>query len=97
MSFYLGQLIWLKLQKSCDLGAQLSTLNKQQISLNLDLELAKKNLKTARDEVAAMGGNQSSTVHLATSTFPCVFLVTLNRVTSLEQMCVVKTVNSKLV
>ena len=47
------------LQKSCDLGAQLSTLNQQQIILSLDLELAKKNLKTARDEVAAMGGNQS--------------------------------------
>jgi len=58
------------LQKSCDLGAQLSTLNKQQISLNLDLELARKNLKTAHDEVAAMGGNQSTTVHLMTGTFP---------------------------
>ena len=92
MSFYLGQLIWLKLQKSCDLGAQLSAMNKQQTSLNLDLELAKKNLKTARDEVAAMEGNQSSTVHLTTSTFPFHFL---NRVTPLEQMYVVKTVNSK--
>ena len=59
MTFYVSQLIWLILQKSCDLGAQLSTMNKQQISLNLDLELAKKNLKTARDEVAAMGGNRS--------------------------------------
>ena len=48
-------------------------MNRQQISLNLDLELAKKNLKSARDEVAAMGGNQSTTVHLTTSTFPCVF------------------------
>ena len=89
MSFYLGQLIWLILQKSCDLGAQLSTMNKQQISLNLDLELAKNNLKTARDEVAAMGGNQSSTVYLTAGTF------FLNRVTPLEQMYVVKTVNSK--
>ena len=59
MSFYPGQLIWPKLQKSCYLGAQLSAMNKQQISLNLDLELAKKNLKTARDEVAIMGGNHS--------------------------------------
>ena len=81
MSFYLSQLIWLILQKSCDLGAQLSAMNKQQISLNLDLELAKKNLKTARDEVAAMGGNQSSTVYLIAGTFPFHFL---NRVTPLE-------------
>ena len=73
MSFYLSRLIWLILQKSCDLGAQLSTMNKQQISLNLDPELAKKNLKnlkTARDEVAAMGGNQSSTVFLTAGPFP---------------------------
>lgn len=41
-------------KKSCDLGAQISVLNKQQISLNLDLELAQKNLQTARDEVTAM-------------------------------------------
>ena len=92
MSFYLGQLIWLKLQKSCDLGAQLSAMNKQQISLNLDLELAQKNLKTARDEVAAMGGNQSTTVFLTAGPSPFHFL---NRVTPLEQMYVVKTVNSK--
>ena len=81
-------------QKSCDLGAQLSTLNKQQISLNLDLELARKNLKTARNEVAAMGGNQSSTVYLTAGTFPFHFF---ERVIPLEQMYVVKTVNSKLV
>jgi len=67
-------------------------MNKQQISLNLDLELAKKNLKTARDEVAAMGGNQSSTVYPTAGTFPFHFL---NRVTPLEQMYVVKTINSK--
>ena len=74
MSFYLSQLIWLILQKSCDLGAQLSAMNKQQTSLNLDLELAKKNLKTARDELASMGGNQSSTVYLtAVGTFPFYF------------------------
>jgi len=48
-------------------------MDKKQISINLDLELAKKNLNTARDEVAAMGGNQSSTVHLTTGTFPCFF------------------------
>ena len=70
MTFYFSQLIWLILQKSCDLGAQLSTLNKQQISLNLDLELANKNLKTARDEVAAMGGNQSTAPYPNTGTFP---------------------------
>ena len=70
MSLYLSQLIWLILQKYCHLGAQLSAMNKQQISLNLDLELAKKNLKTARDEVVAMGGNQSSNVYLTADTFP---------------------------
>ena len=67
-------------------------MNKQKISLNLDLELAKKNLKTARDEVAAMGGNQSSTIFLTAGTFRFHFL---NRVTPLEQMYVVKTDNSK--
>ena len=92
LTFYLSQLIWLILQKSCDLGAQLSAMNKQQISLNLDLDLAKKNLKTARDEVAAMGGNQSLTVYLTAGTFPFHFL---NRVTPLEQTYVVETVNSK--
>src|SRR4051812_11523106 len=45
-------------------------MNKQKISLNLDLELAKKNLKSARDEVAAMGGNQSPTVYPTAGTFP---------------------------
>ena len=67
-------------------------MSKQQISLNLDLELAKKNLKTARDEVAAMGGNQSSTVFLTAGTFPFHFF---KRVTPLEKMYIVKTVNSK--
>ena len=67
-------------------------MNKQQIILNLDLELAKKNLKTAHDKVAVMGGNQSLTVYPTAGTFPFHFL---NRVTPLEQMYVVKTVNSK--
>ena len=67
-------------------------MNKQQISLNLDLELAQKNLKTARDEVASMGGNQSTTVFLTAGPSPFHFL---NRVTPLEQTYVVKTVNSK--
>ena len=51
-------------QKSCELGARFAELEKKQISLNLDLELAKKNLQKAKDEAAAMGGNNSSTVHL---------------------------------
>ncbi|XP_037438415.1 cingulin-like [Triticum dicoccoides] len=42
-------------KKSCDLGAQFSELEKKQISLNLDPELAKKNLKKAQDEAAIMG------------------------------------------
>ena len=62
---------------SCDLGAQLFELNKKQISLNLDLELAKKNLKTAQDEVVVMGGNQSSTVHFVTRSSPCFFFQSL--------------------
>ncbi|XP_044355771.1 uncharacterized protein DDB_G0284459 [Triticum aestivum] len=37
-------------------GAQFAELEKKQISLNFDLELAKKNLKKAQDEVATMGG-----------------------------------------
>lgn len=55
-----------RLQKSCDLGAQFSELEKKQISLNFDLELAKKNLKKAQDEATTMGGKHSSTVHLMT-------------------------------
>ena len=64
-----------------------------QISLNFDLELAKKNLQKAQEEAATMGGNNSLTVHLM-AFFP---FSLLNRVTPLEQMCVVKTVNSQLV
>ena len=52
MSFYLGQLIWLILQKSCDLGARFAVLEKQQIQLNLDLELAKTELQKAKDDAA---------------------------------------------
>ena len=54
------------LHKSCDLGAQFSELEKKQISLNFDLELAKKNLKKAYNEATTMGGNHSSTVNLMT-------------------------------
>ena len=39
-------------QKSCDLGARLADLEKQQIQLNLDLELARTELQKARDGVA---------------------------------------------
>ena len=60
MSFYLGQLIWLKLQRSCDLGARLTELKKKHISIELDLELAKKNPKTAQEEMAIMGGKHST-------------------------------------
>ena len=45
------------LQKSCELGAELVDLEKKQIQLNLDLELAKENLKKARDEATIMGGS----------------------------------------
>ncbi|XP_073354657.1 uncharacterized protein [Aegilops tauschii subsp. strangulata] len=51
-------------KKSCELGAQFAELEKKQISLNLDLELAKKNLQKAKDDAAAMGGNISLIVHL---------------------------------
>ena len=80
------------MQKSCELGAHFSELEKKQIQLNLDLELAKENLQKAKDEAAAMGGNNLSTVCLVIFSFHF-----LNRVTPLEQMCVVKTDNSKLV
>ena len=39
----------LLLQKSCDLGARFVDLEKQQIQLNLDLELAKTELQKAKD------------------------------------------------
>nr|XP_020181508.1 transcription initiation factor IIF subunit alpha-like [Aegilops tauschii subsp. strangulata] len=42
-------------QKSCELGAQFAKLERKQIQLNLDLELAKQNLQKAKDEAAAMG------------------------------------------
>ena len=45
------------LQKSCDLGARFADLEKQQIQLSLDLELAQQNLKKAQDEAAGMEGN----------------------------------------
>jgi hypothetical protein len=80
------------LQKSCEFGAQFAELKKKQVQLSLDLELAKENLQKAKDEAAAMGGNNLPTVCLAIFSFRL-----LNRVTPLEQMCVVKTDNSKLV
>ncbi|XP_037416592.1 uncharacterized protein LOC119279467 [Triticum dicoccoides] len=39
----------INVKKSCELGAQYAKLEKKQISLNLDLELAKKNLQKAKD------------------------------------------------
>ena len=81
------------MQKSCKLGARFAALEKKHISHNLHLEPAKNNLQKAQEEEATMGGNNSSFVHLMTS-----FIFSLlNRVTPLEQMCVVKTFNSKLV
>ncbi|XBI11375.1 hypothetical protein VPH35_138452 [Triticum aestivum] len=41
--------------KSCEIGTKFANLEKKQIQLNLDLELAKENLKKAQDEVAVMG------------------------------------------
>ena len=48
------------LQRSCDLGARLTELKKKHISVELDLELAKKNLKKAQEETTIMGGNHST-------------------------------------
>ena len=59
-------------------------------NLKLELELAKENLKKAQEEVAIMGGNHSLTACLVI--FP---VYPLNRVISLEQMCVVKIVSFK--
>ena len=80
------------MQKSCELRVQFADLDKKQIQLNLDLELAKENLQKAKDEAAAMGGNNLSTLCLVIFSFHF-----LNRVTLLEQMCIVKTVNSVLI
>ena len=80
------------MQKSCEFGAKFADLEQKQIQLNLDLELAKQNLQKAKDEATAMRGNYLSTVCFASFTF-CL----LNRVTPLEQMCVVRIDNPKLV
>ena len=42
----------LRLQKSCDLGTRLADLEKQQIQMNLDLELARTELQKVRDGAA---------------------------------------------
>ncbi|XBH64723.1 hypothetical protein VPH35_118431 [Triticum aestivum] len=42
-------------RKSCELGTKFADLEKKQIQLNLDLELAKENLKKAQDEAVVMG------------------------------------------
>ncbi|XBI07692.1 hypothetical protein VPH35_135554 [Triticum aestivum] len=42
-------------RKACELGTKYADLEKKQIQLNLDLELAKENLKKARDEADVMG------------------------------------------
>nr|XP_020172272.1 nucleolin-like [Aegilops tauschii subsp. strangulata] len=39
-------------KRSCELGAQFADLEKKQIQVNLDMELAKENLQKARDETA---------------------------------------------
>ena len=80
------------MQKSSDFGVQFADLQKQQIQVNINLALAKENLKKAQDEATAMGGN-----NLSTACFVLLLFHSLNRVTLLEQMCVVKTDNSKLV
>jgi DNA repair exonuclease SbcCD ATPase subunit len=58
------------LQKSCELGSKFADLERKQIQLNLDLELAKENLKKAQDEVVVMGGNNSLTICLVIFSFP---------------------------
>ncbi|XBJ00170.1 hypothetical protein VPH35_020114 [Triticum aestivum] len=45
----------LQTNKSCELGCKFADLERKQIQLNLDLELAKENLKKAQDEAAIMG------------------------------------------
>ena len=42
----------------------------EKIQLKLDLDLDKENLKKAQDEVAIMGGNDSSTACLVIFSFP---------------------------
>lgn len=41
-------------QKSCELISQFAEFERKQIQLNLDLELAKKNLQKAKDETTGM-------------------------------------------
>ena len=65
-------------------------MEQEKTRLKIDLELAKENLKKAQEEIAIMGGNHSLTASLVI--FP---VYPLNRVITLEQMCVVKIVNSK--
>ena len=79
MFFCFCRLIYLshRLQKSCDLGAQLSELKKKHINLELNLGLAKKNLKTAQEETAIMGGNQSTLAHLVARVFHCFYFQSL--------------------
>nr|XP_045086191.1 coiled-coil domain-containing protein 96-like [Aegilops tauschii subsp. strangulata] len=46
-------------QKSFDFGVQFTDLQKKQIQLNLDLELAKENMQKAKDEATAMGEDRA--------------------------------------
>ena len=65
-------------------------MEQEKTNLKLELELCKESLKKAQEEVAIMEGNHSLTAFLVV--FP---IYPLNRVISLEQMCVVKIINSK--
>ena len=58
------------MQKFCKLGTQCGALEQEKIQLKLGLDLAKENLKKAQDEVAIMGGNDSSTACLVIFSFP---------------------------
>jgi hypothetical protein len=61
------------LQKSCELGTQYAALEQEKNQLKLDLDLAKENLKKARDEVAIAGGNDPSITCLVVFPFPFLF------------------------
>ena len=52
------------MQKSCTLISKFAEFEEKQRQLNLDLELARQNLKKAQDEVAGMEGDCLSTAHV---------------------------------
>ena len=64
------------LQKSCELGARYAELEKKQIQLNLDLKLARENLKKAQEGAVGMLGEDL--VYCLCPVFPSLVLTRLS-------------------